>query len=941
MLKLTNRMIIGLALGACLCLVLAPSFVYAAEDKPIIKVVTDKELYASDETINIFIEAKNPTSKEIQLNLGTSLRSDYMIDDTFCWSHNKLGLSNSPQVTLAANSSTTVCQFSYSPQEAGKLASGTHTISGVIIGYGSDSKTIKIEPSTQVIQLASLSRNDKVAGDGNQNFSPGATPTHVYSAGVKSKQVNKEGTSLTEGTKEEGAFAETEHQENESIEITTKEEKISPDAPLQQSTAAPESTPLNNNPSTPDNTLPPGDLGGVPPVIIGGGRIETGDTTPPAAPTLISPQLRTRSARQILSGTKDAQSSVLLNGEQIVTLDALTTWNYTISLQLGNNILNFTSKDAAGNESQPYSVEIVLETEPPAVNPPATPQVNSLISPTKINTQTISGSKETNTAILLNSVEIVALNAATTWSYTVSLQEGNNILSFTAKDTPGNLSEPYLANIILDTHTSVSIDAPFSPTNLATQTITGTREENATLNVTASATVSGISYPSSTTWQVDLTNLNLGNNSFNATATDLAGNTATASSIIRRVTVFSNVTSQSGINLNAARLSGSDDKNYHWTTLSFDYDNDGDLDLYLIIYGGYNILYRNNGDGTFTDVTTQAGLQDTTEWKDTGLAFDYNNDGYQDILVLRRAAPLVLYRNKGDGTFENVSASSGLGESRQSGAAVADFDLDGKPDIIIVHPYGYFNSVFYHNNGNGTFTNISSQVGLGEQYSIHWNAAAIDYDKDGDPDLYITGGAGPPSTKAMLFRNNFKETGILSFTDVTAASGLGGMTATDTDVLVGDYNNDGLMDIYVPVCSTGQGPSLLFKNNGNGTFTEVAAAAGVAYNQPINSAQFIDYDNDGYLDLYLCLNTATGILYHNNGNGTFTDATTSVGINNGGYGVMKVDISDYNNDGFCDLIRNGYSAEIVPVLYKNNKNNYHWIIIRLQSSISNKDALGT
>ncbi|MBM3239867.1 T9SS type A sorting domain-containing protein [Candidatus Poribacteria bacterium] len=284
-----------------------------------------------------------------------------------------------------------------------------------------------------------------------------------------------------------------------------------------------------------------------------------------------------------------------------------------------------------------------------------------------------------------------------------------------------------------------------------------------------------------------------------------------------------------------------------------DYDNDGDLDFYIPSGGGGNLLFRQNNDGTFTEVGAKAGVKNFgNSWG--SVFFDYNNDGHLDLYVVNGAVwgaePNALYRNKGDGAFEEVTRQAGV-EAIGEGLyiAISDYDNDGYMDIHV----GNFNSpgMLYHNNRNGTFTDVTKVVGLkeGEQAAVFG-----DYDNDGDLDI---------RTLWRLYQNN----GDGTFTDVTRASDL--KTATYLSMFA-DFDNDGDLDILDRATGNRLG---LYRNNGDGTFTDITIAAGLGQERPgvIYSPAVGDYDNDGFLDIYVSYGhpdvpPGPNILYHNEGN---------------------------------------------------------------------------
>ena len=280
-----------------------------------------------------------------------------------------------------------------------------------------------------------------------------------------------------------------------------------------------------------------------------------------------------------------------------------------------------------------------------------------------------------------------------------------------------------------------------------------------------------------------------------------------------------------------------------------DYDGDGDQDLYVVNYGSANKLYRNNGNGTFTEVGVSAGVADTGNGN--GAAWgDYDNDGDLDLYLTNNGTNR-LYRNNGNGTFTEVGAAAGVANVGYGiGTAWGDYDNDGDLDLYVVN-YGSAN-LLYRNNGNGTFTEVgvaASVNNAGTGYAAAWG----DYDNDGDLDLYLANNG----TANRLYRNN----GNGTFTEVGAAAGVAD-AGSGFGVAWGDYDNDGRLDLYLT--NFGQ-PNRLYRNNGNGTFTEVGAAAGVDDGGNGVGTAWGDYDGDGDLDLYM-VNQGTNRLYRNNGN---------------------------------------------------------------------------
>jgi enediyne biosynthesis protein E4 len=361
----------------------------------------------------------------------------------------------------------------------------------------------------------------------------------------------------------------------------------------------------------------------------------------------------------------------------------------------------------------------------------------------------------------------------------------------------------------------------------------------------------------------------------------------------------------------------------------------------------------------FVDVAHEAGLNTPNVWggvehksyiieaKGSGLAFfDYDHDGWLDIYLTNgtrlgekwaegKAPTSQLFKNNRDGTFTNVTERSGLARTGwQTGVCVGDYDNDGWDDLFCCF-WGH--NILFHNNGDGTFTDVTRKAGLYEE-QVRWGAGCtfLDYDRDGHLDLFVChyikldpgqvpspngptvcqwkgfpvlcGPRGLPGETNLLFHNN----GDGTFTDVSERAGIlkPGPRYAITAVSY-DFDNDGWPDIYVAVDSQ---PSILFHNNHDGTFTDVAVMAGCAYSEDGHEQAGMgvavsDYDCDGFLDIFKT-NFAddTCNLYHNNGDRTFTDVTfeSGIGVNNQ-YVAWGCGFIDYDNDGWPDIMQiNGH-----------------------------------
>lgn len=412
----------------------------------------------------------------------------------------------------------------------------------------------------------------------------------------------------------------------------------------------------------------------------------------------------------------------------------------------------------------------------------------------------------------------------------------------------------------------------------------------------------------------------------------------------------------------------------------FDYDNDGALDLYLIGGVGSDALYRNNGDGTFSDVSLQAGLSVTAVPHTMGVATgDIDNDGYRDVYVTTRFVRNFLLKNNGDGTFTDIAGSAGLHQEAWSmSSTFGDFNQDGFLDLYVVNYVekpqfktdengniiGYAHKCFpnylYINNGDASFTEVASQLGVDSE-GCGLATAFTDYDNDGDMDIYIANDFGEYIIPNVLYRNDGPgSNSVWKFTDVSQAS-RANVAMYGMGIAVGDYDEDGDFDYYV----TNLGRNALLKNLGNGTFQDVTSPAGVTSTYVDGSlfstswgTAFFDYDNDTYLDLYVnngyipaldfnqTSETDPSKLYKNNGNGTFSDVSQTLNVDDVDIG-RGFACGDYDNDGDVDFVLAVIRKDSVDtqapryMIFRNdNANGNHWLKIKLQGTASNRDGYG-
>jgi enediyne biosynthesis protein E4 len=396
---------------------------------------------------------------------------------------------------------------------------------------------------------------------------------------------------------------------------------------------------------------------------------------------------------------------------------------------------------------------------------------------------------------------------------------------------------------------------------------------------------------------------------------------------------------------------------------AFDYDGDGWCDLYVVNGAplpGYdatgepptNRLYRNLGDGTFRDVTKEAGVGDTGYGMGCAAA-DYDGDGHQDLYV-SNFGPNVLYRNRGDGTFADVTEASGTGDPGWGGGcAFADFDLDGDLDLYVANyldyavqeqPEGLLPYVsgrlqsddlggmalyaaplsypgasnrLYRNDGGKRFTDVAASAGVAHARGRDMGVTFLDYDDDGDPDLFV---ANDQEGNA-LFRNDGPWPGG-TFTDMGLLSGVAydgdGNAQATMGVCAGDYNNDGRLDLAT--ASFRDEPFALYRNDGGGLFTDESHTSGIASATRPELAWgvvFLDCDNDGLLDLFMAAghvqdgiervdpttsSAQQNILLRNAGNGRFEEISDESGpgllLKRQSRGAVSL---DFDNDGDLDL----------------------------------------
>ena len=423
-----------------------------------------------------------------------------------------------------------------------------------------------------------------------------------------------------------------------------------------------------------------------------------------------------------------------------------------------------------------------------------------------------------------------------------------------------------------------------------------------------------------------------------------------------------------------------------------DYNNDGFPDLFFVNGSSFehwkrrdsprSRLYRNNGDGTFTDVSAGSGL-DHTGWGMGVCVGDYDNDGRDDLYVTYYGGN-VLYHNNGDGTFADVTEKTGTrGHGWGMGCAFGDYDGDGYLDLYVANyldvditklaepgsapnctyrniptfcgPRGLpgGRDVLFHNNRNGTFSDVTERAGIDRERYAGLGVTWCDYDRDGRPDIYVAN----DSTPSSLYHNN----GDGTFSDVAVQAGVAYSSEGQEEAGMGtdfaDYDNDGWGDLVKGNFS--DDVKNLYHNNRDGTFTDVTYVAGlgdVGWLFTTFGVKFLDYDNDGWKDILLAdgqtfpqmdrypsgiTYAERNLLFHNQGNGKFSE----VGARSGpGLAIRKVSrglaTADYDNDGDLEIVITNMN-DTPDLLRHARANRNHSVLVKLIGTRSNRDGIGT
>ncbi|MGH1363165.1 MAG: FG-GAP-like repeat-containing protein [Calditrichia bacterium] len=365
-----------------------------------------------------------------------------------------------------------------------------------------------------------------------------------------------------------------------------------------------------------------------------------------------------------------------------------------------------------------------------------------------------------------------------------------------------------------------------------------------------------------------------------------------------------------------------------------DFDGDGWDDLTFASSNGQTLFILKNYAGGYFSTVGQIGISVAAPSK-TILWLDYDNDGDKDLFVANVDHSNKLYRNDGNNFFD-ITALSGISTTAQKtiAACAGDYNNDGYLDLYITNRSGMMPNYLYRNNGNGTFTDVTPLAGVADASRLPLAAAFLDVNRDGWQDIYIANDRMAGNT---LFMNN----GDGTFADVSANSDAG-LTMDAMGIAIGDYDNDFDLDMYISNTEVG---NALMQNDGNGNFTNIAATAGVEVNKVCWGVNFLDYDNDTDLDLYVSVNhpspevTDISNGFFENSSGNF-NWRSNVGFESDSSFSWGNAIGDLNNDGYYDIADINSLPDRASV-WQNSGAENKWIKLMLTGTVSNRDAVGS
>ena len=374
----------------------------------------------------------------------------------------------------------------------------------------------------------------------------------------------------------------------------------------------------------------------------------------------------------------------------------------------------------------------------------------------------------------------------------------------------------------------------------------------------------------------------------------------------------------------------------------FDFDNDGWDDLSFTTEDGEFPEFYKNFNGQFLSINLNL---DGVNYQTKQINWvDFDNDGDNDLFITSNTDGNRLFENTGNLIFEDITMSAGFSALNimTYGASWGDYNNDGFLDVFITNrdSTAFFNNpnYLYKNNGDGTFTDVSEIAGIDRLKHLSFCSAWIDINNDGFQDIYISN-----DKKEQPFHRNqmYKNNGDGTFTEIGESSGTNILIDAMT-VTVGDYNSDGWFDIYV----TNLGASVFLKNNGDETFTDIAATTNTEFNSNGWGAIFLDGDNDADIDLYVSgalvgyPGYASAAFYENLGTGTFQIPTNAGFENDEGYSHSNA-IGDINNDGLADFVVTNTNDQNVFLWENKNADNNNWLKVNLEGTLSNKNGIGS